>query len=117
MDRFNCKNSYIGLDALLMGLIQTVQHICLLDLLKPQNEQNPIYEQFLTILMKGVELLKKCGKTNHFKIFHNLIYASQLHKLEKEISEFLVYQMSTNMFLEVNNLVTKLKSFCHLYDL
>ena len=116
MDRFNCKNSCSRLDALLNGLIQTVQQFCLSDLLKPENEQNLIYEQFLSILMKGVELIKKHEKTNHFNIFHKLRYGSQIRQVEKEISGFLQYQMPANMFLDVKNLVTELKSFHHLYD-
>ena len=85
MDRFNCKNSCSRLDALLNGLIQTVQQFCLSDLLKPENEQNPIYEQFLSILMKGVELIKKHEKTSHFNIFHKLRYGFQIRQVEKEV--------------------------------
>jgi hypothetical protein len=88
-----------------------------LDIQKPQNEQNPVYEQFLSILMKGVELVKKCEKTSPFNIFHNLRYASQIHQLEKEISDFVQYQMPAHMSLELKNLISELKSLRHLYEL
>jgi len=117
MDGFNGKNSSGRLDALLTGLIQTLQEICLLDLVKPPNEQNPIYEHFLKILMNGVELVKKCEKTSRFNIFLKLRYGTQIRQLEKEISDFLQYQMPASMFLDVKNLITELKSLGHLYDL
>jgi hypothetical protein len=117
MERFNCKNSCTRLDALLTGLIQIFQQICLLNLQQPKNEQNPIYEHFLNILMKGVELVKKCEKTSRFDIFHNVRYASQIHQLEEEISDFLQYQMPVNILLDVKNLITELNSLRHLYEL
>ena len=117
MDRFNCKNACSRLDGLLTSLIQTVQQICLLDLQKPQNEQNTIYERFLNILMKGVELVNKCEQTSVFNIFHHLRYASQIQQLEKEISDFLQFQIPLTMLLEVKNLITELHSLGHQYEL
>jgi hypothetical protein len=117
MDRFNCKNSCSRLDALLTGLIQTLQQTCLLELVKPQNEQNPIFEHFLNILMKGVELVKKCEKSSPFNIFHIVRYGSQIRQLEKEIFDFLQYQIPASMFLNVKNLITELTSLGHLYHL
>eukprot|EP00253_Pinus_taeda_P020070 PITA_20070 len=115
MDTFNCKNSCTRLDELLTSLIQTTQQMCLLEVVKPQNEQNPIYEEFLEILMTGVELVKKCEKSSPFHIFHNLRYGSQIRQLEKEISDFLQYHLPASMFLEVQNLITELKSLAHIY--
>ena len=114
MDKVDCKNSCSSLVARLSGLIQTVQSSCLLELQKPQNEKNPIYGQFLKILINGVELVKKCEKTSRFNIFLNVRYASQIHKLEKDISVFLQY-MPVNIFLEVKNMITELKSLLHHY--
>ena len=68
--------------------------------------------------MKGVELVKKCERTSSpFKIFHKLRYASQIRQLEKEISDFLQYQMPASMLLDVKNVITELKSLGHLYHL
>jgi hypothetical protein len=65
--------------------------------------------------MKGVELVKKCEKTSRFNIFLNIRYASQIHQLEKEISDFLQYQMPVNIFLDVKSLITELQSLRQLY--
>jgi hypothetical protein len=46
-DKFDCNSSFCRLDVLLTGFIQTFQHICLLNLQKTKNEQNPIREQFM----------------------------------------------------------------------
>lgn len=117
MDRFSCKTSCAKLDALLSALIQIFQPVCLLNLQKPESEQNTVYENFLNILMKGVELVKKCEKTSVFNFFHHLRYASQIRQLEKEISDFLQYQMPLNILLDVKNILTELNSLRRLYEL
>jgi len=117
MDRFNCKNSCSRLDALLTGLIQICQPICLFNLQKPTSEQNPVYEHFLNILMKGVELVNKCEKSSVFHFFHHLRYASQIQHLEKDISDFLQYQMPLNILLDVKNVITELNGLRRLYEL
>jgi len=117
MDRFSCKTSCAKLDALLSALIQIFQPVCLLNLQKPESEQNTVYENFLNILMKGVELVKKCEKTSVFNFFHHLRYASQIRQLEKEISDFLQYQMPLNILLDVKNILIELNSLRRLYEL
>jgi hypothetical protein len=49
-----------------------------MELVRPQNEQNPI---FLNIHMKGIELVKKCEKRSPFNIFHIVRYGSQIRQL------------------------------------
>jgi hypothetical protein len=82
----------------------------------PKNEQNPIYEQFLSILMDGVELVKSCERSSRYNIYQNLRYASKIHQLEKEIRDFVQYQMPVQLFLDVKNIITELKSFRHLFE-
>jgi len=67
--------------------------------------------------MKGVELVKK--RENPFDIFQILSYGSQIRQLEKEISDFMQYQMpdASSIRLHVKNLITELKSLGHLYRL
>ena len=67
--------------------------------------------------MKGVELVNKCEQTSVFNIFHHLRYASQIQQLEKEISDFLQFQIPLTMLLEVKNLITELHSLGHQYEL
>lgn len=58
--------------------------------------------------MRAEELLKKWENTSCFKFFHSLRYGFQIRQLEKEISDFLWYQMPVNIFLEVKNLIAEL---------
>jgi hypothetical protein len=61
--------------------------------------------------------VKKCEKTNPLNIFQNLRYASEIHQLEKEICDFVQYQMPTQLSLELKNLISEFKSLHHLYEL
>jgi len=117
MDSFNYKNAGSRLDTLLTGLIEEFQLLALSNLQKPKHEQNSTYENFLHTLLKGVELLKKCENTSCFKFFHSLRYGFQIRQLEKEISDFLHYQMPVNIFLEVKNLITELNNLRQVYEM
>eukprot|EP00253_Pinus_taeda_P001876 PITA_01876 len=111
--------SYKGLcrtlESLLAGLIQTVGHLRLLNI--QNNEPNPIYEKSLSILNRGVQLVKMCEKTSPLNTFQSLRYASEIHQLEKEICDFVQYQIPDQLSLELANIISEFKSLRHLYEL
>eukprot|EP00253_Pinus_taeda_P016427 PITA_16427 len=115
-DGFNCKKLSSRLDALLADLIQTIQPLYMSNPKAPKNEQNTTYERFLSILKDGVELVKNCEKISCYNIYQNLRYASKIHQLEKEIFDFVQYQMPVQSFVDIRNLLTELKSLRHLYE-
>jgi len=116
IDILNCKKSYSRFDGLVEGLLPKVQELYLSEQRKPKKEKNPIYEQFLNILNDGVALVKKCKNTSRYNVFQNLRYASQIHQLEKEITDFVRYQMPVNLSLDVKNFIEELKNLRQLCE-
>jgi len=84
---------------------------------KAQKGENPIYEHFLNILNNGVALLKNCENTGRFNVFQNLRYAYQIHQLEKQILDFVRYQLPVQLSIDLTNLITEVKSLRQLCEL
>eukprot|EP00253_Pinus_taeda_P021724 PITA_21724 len=117
MVTLNCKGLCSRLEELLAGLLETVGQLYSPIVQKPQNEQNPIYLKSLSILNRGVQLVKMCEKTSPLNSFQNLRYASEIHQLEKEIRDFVQYQMPDQLSLELKNIISEFKGLRHLYEL
>eukprot|EP00253_Pinus_taeda_P026416 PITA_26416 len=117
MDKLNGKQLCCRLDALLAVIIQTVRLLCPPNIRKPQNEPNPIYKKSLSILNRGIQLVKMCEKTGPPNIFQKLRYASEIHQLEKKIRDFVQCQIPARLSLELKNLISEFKSLRHLYEL
>jgi hypothetical protein len=117
MDALNHKELCSRLYALLAGAIETVRLLCSPNIQKPQNEQNPISEKSMSILNRGVQLVKMCEKTSPRNNFQNRRYASETLQLEKEIRDFAQYQMPAHLSLELKNLISEFQSLRHMYEL
>jgi len=117
MATLNCKGLCSRLEELLAGLLETVGQLYSPNVQKPQNERNPIYLKSLSILNRGVQLVKMCEKTSPLNTFQSLRYASEIHQLENEIRDFVQYQMPDQLSLELKNIISEFKGLRHLYEL
>lgn len=117
MVTLNCKGLCCQLAVLLTGLIQTAGHLCLPNIQNTETEPNPIYLKSLSILNRGVQLVKMCEKTSPLNTLQKLRYTSEIHQLEKDIREFVPYQMPDQLSLELKNIISEFKCLRHLYEL
>lgn len=69
------------------------------------------------ILHNGVPLMKKSEKTSRFDIFQNFRCVFEIQQLDKAIHDFVQYQMSAQLSLKSNNLMSELESLRHLCEL
>uniref|UniRef100_A0A0D6QXE6 NB-ARC domain-containing protein n=1 Tax=Araucaria cunninghamii TaxID=56994 RepID=A0A0D6QXE6_ARACU len=114
MEGLFCNSLCSRLDARIEELIPFVQQKCSLDMESPKDQQNPVYKKFLDILIKGKELVRKCENASPLNLYAHWRNMSQLLKLEKEIDDFVKYQMPAATLLDVKLLARELKDGGHV---
>ncbi|GLJ19852.1 hypothetical protein SUGI_0359740 [Cryptomeria japonica] len=101
------------LNAVLKPLVPAIRELCVFDKNLPKDQQNPIFEQFYRILIRGVDLVKRCEDTSSFNLLLHYRYTLQILKLEEDINGFLAC-MPAHILLDARRLMADIKRNCPL---
>lgn len=108
MEIFSCKSLCERVSFLITGLTPAIHEICVVDLQQPEDKRNAIFQQLYNILIRAADLIKKCENSRSINPLLNYRYASQILKLEKEITD-LMGLIPAHILLDTRRLMTELR--------